>query len=233
MPPVLQGHSPANVISVGEGGGRNGGTEEGRNVCHYLVAHCSGKHWGRWGQVGVRPCLGPLGRACKESLADQSEAPGPEPASCHKASRVRAYLQCIGIGTRGKTTTINTGTPCQWATALKGWDQATSSHQGRHIRRNRGKNYLAKSSAICSCSATGSTQREGAKSFTKLRPLSCQPGKAYIKCWPTSDRWEAETARNIVQNNKKLRLAKQQNNKNNCPSAIPKSLWDFKCHLKL
>lgn len=78
-------------------------------MCFYLVAHCSGRHWGRWGQAGVRPCLAPLGRACKETLADQGEAPGPEPASCHKACRVRAYLQYTGIRTKGRLlTTIKT-----------------------------------------------------------------------------------------------------------------------------
>lgn len=71
-------------------------------MCFYLVAHCSGRQWGRWGQAGVRPCLAPLGRACKENLADQAETPGPEPASCHKACRVRAYLQYTGIRTKGR-----------------------------------------------------------------------------------------------------------------------------------
>ncbi len=71
-------------------------------MCFYLVAHCSGRHWGRWGQAGVRPCSAPWGRVCRESLADQGGPPGPEPASCHKACRVRAYLQYTGIRTKGR-----------------------------------------------------------------------------------------------------------------------------------
>lgn len=77
----------------------------GEDVCFYLVAHCSGRHWGRWGQSGMGPCSDPWGRVCRGSLADQNGSPGPEPASYHKACRVRVYLQYTGIR---KTTTIKT-----------------------------------------------------------------------------------------------------------------------------
>lgn len=107
MPPLSNTRDSVRVrqgkfVSTREGRRQEGRGGGGEDVCFYLVAHCSGRHWGRWGQAGVRPCLAPWGRACKESLADQSEAPGPEPASCHKACSVRAYLQYTGIRTKGR-----------------------------------------------------------------------------------------------------------------------------------
>lgn len=76
-------------VSPGEGK-RQEGRGGGEDVCFYLVAHCSGRHWGR--HAGVKLCSAPWGRVCRESLADRRGPPGPEPASCHKACRVRAYL---------------------------------------------------------------------------------------------------------------------------------------------
>lgn len=133
------------------------------------MAHCSGTHWGRWGQAVAGPCLGPLGRACKESLADRSEAPGPEPASCHKACRVRAYLQCTGTGTEGRQPLLT-----QELNAREHWRglQGTgpSNHQPRHtptVTWGRGVDDVGKSSQRLagSTSATASTRPEGAESF--------------------------------------------------------------------
>lgn len=84
-------------ISKGREEAKRGKEGVGEHVCFYLVAHCSGRNWG---QAGVSPCSAPWGRVCRESLADQSGPPGPEPASCHKACTVRAYLQYIGINGR-------------------------------------------------------------------------------------------------------------------------------------
>lgn len=57
----------------------------------YLEARCSGRRWGRWAEE--RPCSCPWERACRESLADQTGPPAPEPSSYHKACRGRAYLE--------------------------------------------------------------------------------------------------------------------------------------------
>lgn len=91
MPQDSIGVRQGSFVSPGEGR-RQEGRGGGEDVCFYLVAHCSGRHWGRWGHAGVRLCSAPWGRVCRESLADRRGPPGPEPASCHKACRVRAYL---------------------------------------------------------------------------------------------------------------------------------------------